>query len=544
MVKLFESFRNNVIELELPKTIKWYTCGPTIYDDSHIGHARTFITNDIIRKYLESKNHNVLYGMNITDIDDKIMNKVKRMHWSSLLSKLNINLEIWSDEKCESLLSEKFTEEEMTPPMDLFYDFINNEEKKFWCDMKSINVKMPYAKIRVTQVQDEIIEFIQTLIDKDIAYVSGKGIDKSVYFDTQKFRELQIMNHSQDTCDYLLHKENSNDMNLKNDFSSEKKHPYDFSLWKAKKKYEISFKSPWGNGHVSWHTECSVMINKLFKSKIDIHSGGIDLKFPHHHNECIQTIAYTNNYEWNKYFLHSGHLHINNEKMSKSLGNMVTIKSFLNLYNYRVLRLIFINSKWNEILNFSEDIINHAFDFDNKLLNFFENINHHINLGKMKDSIDNDDCIFENSINIHCAKLDEHWDNFDTQKILLEIRKIMDDTNKYLQNNYNLINILRVRDILNNQFNILGIDYSFNKVQNIDKHTKNEHQYIDAIIEIRNKLKNTIFDITNEHKEVKKKLYNICDWIRDVKMKSIGIKIEDLKDSTKWNYLTESSSNL
>lgn len=532
MVKLFESFRNEIVNLDLPDIVKWYTCGPTIYDDSHIGHARTFITYDILRRLLEFKGHHVLYAMNITDIDDKIMTKIKKIHWLNLLNSINIEYDIEKNrmdlfpqmENMEPILMKHFSEEEMTPPIELFYNFIDNEEVKFWSDMSSINVKMPFAKIRVTQVHNEIVEFIETLINKGMAYISGNGVNKSVYFDTQKYK-------NNFTADCTLHHENDNDMSIKNNFSSEKKHPYDFSLWKATKKYEISFSSPWGLGHVSWHTECSVMINKLFGSKIDIHSGGIDLKFPHHHNECVQTIAYTGDTEWNKYFIHTGHLHIDNEKMSKSLGNSVTIKNFLAVYNYRILRIIFINSKWNDILNFNDNVINFAADLDKRISNFYDNIIHHINLNKIKNSIDDCDVKFASSISNYRNNLNLYWDSFDTQKIILQIQKIIDDTYIYMSGYYNVSNLIQIKDLIDIQLNIMGINYNVNSNHN------ESTQYIDAVIDIRNMIKKCISEIPKDQKDIKNKLFTLSDWIRDNKMINIGVKIEDLKDSTKWSFI-------
>ena len=216
MVKLFESLRNKSIEFDLPKIINWYTCGPTVYDDSHIGHARTFIIYDILRKYLESIGHSVIYTMNITDIDDKIMNKVKRIHWENLLEKLGTSYTVmdWDDDRVELALSKSFTEEEMTPSMELFYDFVNKEESKFWCDMESINVKLPFAKIRVTEVHNDVIEYINKLIYDGMAYVSNG----SVYFDTQKYGSTHVMPLS--LCPHT-----NNDVNLKNNFATDKRHP-------------------------------------------------------------------------------------------------------------------------------------------------------------------------------------------------------------------------------------------------------------------------------------------------------------------------------
>jgi len=513
MVKLFESFSNSKINLELPQIIKWYTCGPTVYADSHLGHARTFITFDILRRYLESIGHTVLYCMNITDIDDKILHKVKMLHWTNLLKSKNI----FSDIINEDLMLKYFNEEDLWPSKELFYEFVDREEEKFWNDMRSINVKDPFAKIRVTSVQNEILDFISELVTKKFAYISKSG---SVYFDTQKYNEIYP------TQAYIsLHKETNNELNLKNKYNDEKKHPHDFSLWKSAKKYEISFDSPFSKGRVSWHTECSVMIKKLFGNEIDIHSGGIDLKYPHHHNECIQTTAITEKQKWIKYFLHCGHLHINNEKMSKSLTNFITIKNFLDTYNYKVLRLIFMNSRWNEILDFNIEIINDAVGLDKRINNLYAQINSVLKTKKIKHYIDSNDTTFIDIIQESKNKFIEYWENFNTQAIVAELRNLIIETNKYLSTDYNITNIISVKNIINNQLQIIGIEYDICQNKEINNET-----LIETIIEIRDKIKkiNTF---------TKKELFNLSDWIRDVKMKSFGIQLKDEVGETKWNYV-------
>lgn len=538
MVNLLESYTNKVIALDLPHIIKWYTCGPTIYADSHLGHARTFITFDILRRYLESIGHIVLYTMNITDIDDKIMTKVKMIHWNNLLEKINIinnksdgekdNFIPLEQDELEQILLKHYKEEELWPPKDLFYNFIDNEEKNFWNDMKSLNIKNPFAKIRVTEVHNEMIRFVENLINKNMAYVSKSG---SVYFDTKNFKELYP------TLDFSLHQESENDINKKNKFISEKKNPRDFALWKCVKKYEIPLDSPWSQGHWGWSLECSVMIQKLFnwnddlnQNDIDIHSGGIDLKYPHHHNECLQTIALTGNQKWVKYFLHSGHLYINKEKMAKSLGNFITIKNFLQKHNYRILRLLFMNSNWCETLDFNTDIINQTVELDNKIQNLYEHFQHHIRLNKIKNNISNSDIEFNNTIDTFKHNINIYWNDFNTTKIILEIRKIIDEIYKYLMVDYNLVNIIKVKELLDVQFKIIAVEYDI--VQNNNDNDK----YIQTIVDIRNEIKNITLSIPKDNKDIKNKLFGLSDWIRDIKMKQIGIKIEDQNNSIKWSY--------
>jgi len=255
--------------------IKWYTCGPTIYSDAHIGHARTFISFDVIRRVMMHFGYEIIYVMNITDIDDKIINKVKEI----------------GDANTNS-----------------YYDFIKKMENSFWNDMDKLNNLRPTVVTRVTEYIDKIKNYIQKMEDNDLIYV----INGTVYIDSEKYKakgfKWDIFGRATTTeftdCE----------------FSSDKKNNADFSLWKAAKPGEITFDSKWGKGRPSWHIECSTMSKDILGSHIDIHSGGIDLIYPHHNNEIIQSISYENDEKIPiKYFLHSGHLNINGDKMAKSV---------------------------------------------------------------------------------------------------------------------------------------------------------------------------------------------------------------------------------
>lgn len=280
-----------------------YICGPTIYSQSHMGHARTYLTADVIRRVITNYNHvSVNFVMNITDVDDKIIN------------------EFSSSDKP-------------------YNEFINEKYERFRQDMQSLNVLPPTTTVHVTDIIPDIIEFVQLLIANDYAYESNG----SVYFDLHKYR--QNYPYKQVEGEPLREPH------------SDKRHNVDFVVWKADSG-NVSFDSPWGRGLPGWHTECATIIFNEFVRKhesVDIHFGGIDLAFPHHENEVAQlTIANMSHTSPVKRFMHIGHLKRDGVKMSKSLGNVDTISSAVSRMSPNVYRYAFIDNPITESLSISD----------------------------------------------------------------------------------------------------------------------------------------------------------------------------------------------
>lgn len=287
-----------------------YVCGLTAYDDCHLGHGRLFIWFDTLVRYLRSLGYQVTYVRNITDIDDKIIKRACELNLDYRTLTTNIISSMHADEKL-------------------------------------LNIIPPNFEPRVTEHIPEIILMIQTLIDKKFAYLATNG---DVYFSVEKFKSYGNLAHQE--LDSLL-------LGARVEPNEEKNNPLDFVLWKKAKPNEPFWSSPWGDGRPGWHIECSAMAKKYLGNNFEIHGGGSDLQFPHHQNELAQSEA-ANGYPFANYWMHIGFVQYNQEKMSKSLGNFLTLKELLNQYPPEVLRYFMLASHYRSPINFSEENMHQA----------------------------------------------------------------------------------------------------------------------------------------------------------------------------------------
>ena len=290
------------------KTVRIYVCGPTVYDDAHLGHARSSIAFDLLRRTLKALGYHVIFVKNFTDIDDKIINKMKE-----------------SGKSLEEIVSY----------------YINRYKE----DMHAIGVEDGDIEPKATESIKDIIDFISHLIQRGYAYV----IDDGVYFETSKDPEyLSLSKRVVDETQNISRVEGSR----------QKRDPKDFALWKFSKEGEPAFPSPWGEGRPGWHIECSAMIKKHLATEqsyqIDIHGGGADLLFPHHENEAAQSFCESGQH-LAKYWMHNGFVQIDGEKMSKSLGNSFFLKDALKVYDGEVLRFYLISTHYRANFNFNEE---------------------------------------------------------------------------------------------------------------------------------------------------------------------------------------------
>ncbi|HLD22986.1 MAG TPA: cysteine--tRNA ligase [Sulfuricurvum sp.] len=288
--------------------VSLYVCGPTVYDDAHLGHAKSALVFDLLCRVLEAEGYEVLFARNITDIDDKIINKARELGVTT------------------SEIAERYT-------------------SAYHRDMAAIGVKKPTLEPKATESIDAMCEMIQRLLDNKHAYAISNG---DIYFDTQSDKNYLSLSNRQ-----------SNENVSRVERVSEKRNEADFALWKAVQDEGVAFDSPFGRGRPGWHLECSAMIERYVrqgegKYAIDIHGGGADLLFPHHENEAAQTRCATN-HELAKYWIHNGFVTIDGEKMSKSLGNSFFLKDALKAYDGEVLRFYLLSTHYRGDFNFNEE---------------------------------------------------------------------------------------------------------------------------------------------------------------------------------------------
>ena len=290
--------------------VKIYVCGPTVYNFFHLGNARPFVVFDTLRRYLEYIGYKVNFVQNFTDVDDKIINRAK--------------------------------EEGMTAP-----EISEKYIAEYFKDTKALNIHPATTHPRVSENIQQIIEFINTLIEKGYAY----QVDGDVYYSPTKFDGYG-----------KLSKQNIDELRAGARIMVEekKREPLDFALWKARKEEgEIAWKSPWGMGRPGWHIECSAMSKRYLGPTLDIHAGGQDLKFPHHENEIAQSEA-CNGVEFAKYWMHNGYITINKEKMSKSLGNFFTVREILERYDGEAIRFFLLSGHYRSPIDFNDGLMDMA----------------------------------------------------------------------------------------------------------------------------------------------------------------------------------------
>lgn len=318
MLKVHNTFTDKTEEFNTiePNKVKMYVCGPTVYDNAHLGHARCYITWDVLYRYLKFKGYDVTYCRNVTDVDDKILKKAEK--------------------------------ENKTP----------EEVSKYWYkafenSMKALNTLKPDIEPFATKTLGEMISIVKDLIKNGYAYEAGGD----VYFRVKKFKNYGML--SKQPIDQL-------ESGARVEVGDLKEDPLDFALWKKDEKF--GYNSPWGVGRPGWHIECSAMSRKYLGKTIDIHAGGADLIFPHHENEIAQSEC-ANGCKFVNYWLHNGFVTINNEKMSKSLGNFLTIDELLKSYDANTIRLFILTNHYRMPVEFSDEVLTSASNGVKRLMN-------------------------------------------------------------------------------------------------------------------------------------------------------------------------------
>lgn len=409
MLKIYNSLtrKKEFFNPAHPPQINMYVCGPTVYNHLHLGNTRPLIFFDTVKRYLEMLNFRVYYVVNITDIDDKII---------------------------ENALKNQVLEQ----------DLANKYIKSFNNLLKTLNIQTINFKPQATQYINYMIVYIQTLLDQGFAYFTDQGI----YFRVSKIDDYGKLK-KQDLSQLK--------QNARKQLDPQKEFPGDFILWK-KTSQGITYPSPWFAGRPGWHTECATMIEQLFKLPLDIHGGGTDLKFPHHENEIAQTHAHSHQKLAN-FFMHVERLDYQNQKMSKSLGNIIWCKDLLKQYNHCIIKLLILSTHYRKPINFSYDLMEQTQQKYQKITDFLTKNNFYLKVNQF-----------------YCQALDQDimqlfhqlmQDDLATHKVM----DLMEQTIKQAHQTQILDNLSQFQNSLLLILNILGITIPFNKPTKTDLQT-------------------------------------------------------------------------
>jgi cysteinyl-tRNA synthetase len=454
------------------KIVNMYVCGPTVYDHCHLGHARSYVSFDVIRRYLIYRRYDVNYVSNITDVDDKVIDRAKES----------------GEDAFE--LSRKFT-------------------ASFEEDMKALGVMEPDTRPKVTEHIEDIIDTVAQLIENGAAYATQKG---NVYYDLERSADrIGILSHQ--TVEGLM--EGSG---CRIDVEDDKRYQLDFVLWKSSPDNEPGWDSPWGRGRPGWHIECSVMSMKYCSQQLDIHGGGMDLIFPHHEAEIHQSESCTGIHPFSKYWIHNGFLTIDKEKMSKSLGNFFTIKEVLAKFPPGTIRFFIVYTHYRSTIDFSEDALVEAGRARKRLLNTISNVKHSVS--EAPDN--NNDCGLSELIDeSRSAFIDAMDDDFNTRKAIGELFVFSRKINSIIANekpgNSSLEKVLDLYSEINE---VLGIFEDDDKANSEELSNGMSDEKINELIELRDKAR-------------AEKDWAKADAIRD-ELKEKGIIIEDGKEGVRW----------
>ncbi|NBG89037.1 cysteine--tRNA ligase [Isachenkonia alkalipeptolytica] len=444
----------------VPGEIRMYACGPTVYDLFHIGNARTFMVFDAMRRYFQYRGYKVHFVQNFTDIDDKIINKAKDQGVTS------------------EAISEKFI-------------------KEYFKDADSLGIERADVHPKVTENIPEIIEIIRTLQEKGYAY----EIQGDVYFDVTGYKDYG-----------RLSKQNLEDLQQGSrvEVDERKKSPLDFVLWKSSKEGEPSWESPWGKGRPGWHIECSAMAKKYLGETIDIHGGGGDLVFPHHENEVAQSEAATGK-TFANYWIHVGYLNVNNEKMSKSLGNFFTVRDIRREFDLEVLRFFMLSAHYRNPLNFSKELLISAKSGLERLYHSKENLERLLESGGSPGSSEEEKELVKRLEEYEERFIRKMDDDFNTADGISVIFDLVKDLNTHIGEGTSGETVSRGLELLKRLTGVLGL---------LEQEEEVLEEEIEALIEQRQEAR-------------KNKDYELADEIRD-RLQGLGIELKDTPQGVQW----------
>ncbi len=445
-----------------PGKVKMYVCGPTVYAEAHIGHAMSALVFDIVRRYLEYSGYDVNFVMNFTDVDDKIINKAN---------------ELGRD------------------PYELADQYI----QQYKANLDALNIEPATKNPRATEDMPQIIEMISQLIQNESAY----EVDGDVYYDVESKpdygklsgRRLETMNAG-----------------ARIQVDERKSHPMDFALWKSAKPGEPAWDSPWGKGRPGWHIECSAMNMAHLGEQIDIHGGGNDLIFPHHENEIAQTEALTHK-TFATYWMHNGMLGLKSEKMSKSLGNMITIDQFLSEHPGDVMRLWVLNGSYRSPLSYSDEVIDQTEQAYRRLLNAKKPTLPGAT-GLPEEKATTLKTVAEQARQAFKDSMD---DDFNTSAALAAIFELVRNINQARSDGAKEAQLLPAIQVFNELTGVLGL-----QLEEQSGSANAADPFIDLLVSLRRDLR-------------AEKNWALSDKLRN-ELKTLGVILEDSKDGTTWSW--------
>ncbi|MFT8318386.1 MAG: cysteine--tRNA ligase [Sporolactobacillus sp.] len=442
----------------VPGKVGMYVCGPTVYNYIHIGNARPVVVFDTVRRYFEYLGYTVVYVSNYTDVDDRLINASK---------------------------------DRGIPVPQIADQFI----KAFNEDTGALNVEEATIHPRATETMDEIIHFVDQLVEKGFAY----SADGDVYFRTRKFKAYGKLSHQ--SVDDLK-------SGARIEVDERKEDPLDFALWKKAKPGEISWKSPWGEGRPGWHIECSAMVEKYLGDTIDIHAGGTDLVFPHHENEIAQSEA-LHGKTMAHYWMHNGHIQINHEKMSKSIGNVILVHDLVKKYDPQVIRFLILSVHYRHPINFSDELLEDAVQAFERLKTASYNLKHRLKNGAVEGQSDHD--VSADFRNRFAEAMNDDFNTANAEAVLFDIVR---DANIALQDpKADTGMLLSYQEVLNELSQVLGLKLNGEKEGILDKEVEK---------------------LIQEREEARKaKNYALADKLRD-QLSQAGVVLEDTAQGVRW----------
>ena len=462
--KIYNTLTRKIEDFETiePNKVRLYVCGPTVYNKAHIGHAMSALVFDILRRYLEYRGYAVTHVMNFTDVDDKIIKRANEMGMDPFA------------------LGKQYIEE-------------------YRQHLTDLNILPPSITPYATREIDQIVDMIQGLIDKGYGY----AVDGDVYFRVEKDKDYGKLSGRR-----------TEDMQSGSRISIDdrKESPMDFALWKAARPDEPSWETPWGKGRPGWHIECSAMSRHHLGDEIDIHGGGNDLIFPHHENEIAQTECLTEK-TFARYWVHHGMLQLSGEKMSKSIGNLITIEEYLEKYSANSLRMLILNSYYRNPLTFSEEIVEQAEKGLDRLRSALKP-----ELPGAKGAPATSLAALEqqtlNAKDGFIEAMDNDFNSAGALGVLFELVRVINQTRADGAQDEEL---LPAQQTILELTGVLGL-----RLEEADQGKQAADPFIDLLVEVRMELR-------------KQKQFALSDLVRD-RLTELGIVLEDSKEGTTWHW--------